>query len=243
MSIREYLNKGFKDDILNSIITSSDTATDTATDIESTSGEGNYKLLGSDNNNNHDEIVSLLDKKINSIFILTNSEIIDVYNSLQINEILLHLIFILAVIQYYTNKLEKIEDKQLVKEELRKYLGYLDKFLKFVVPIFLKKYNSNKSSISKLLYPYIQEIKNNNTDTQKLNTIIVRTKNSANKVLNSWGIRKSLKSTTQKIRSKFSDFKERTGETLKNTSRYIGVRGGRKSSKKHSRKTKKSRKG
>jgi hypothetical protein len=223
---------------LNSIITT-DTATDTATDVESISSGSNVSnLLGSN------EIVLSLDNKINKLFILNDNKIIDVYKSLQIKEILLHLIFILAVIQYYTYKLEQdssVKDKESIKMELRKYLGYLKKFLKLVAPIFLKKYNYDKSSISNL-YPYIEEFKHG-SDTIKLNKLIIRTKTSANKVLNSWGIHKSLKSTTQKIKSKFSDFKERTGETLKNTSRFIGVRGGRKSSKKHSRKTKKSRKG
>ena len=223
---------------MNSIITT-DTATDTATDVESISSGSNVSnLLGSN------EIVLSLDNKINKLFILNDNKIIDVYKSLQIKEILLHLIFILAVIQYYTYKLEQdssVKDKESIKMELRKYLGYLKKFLKLVAPIFLKKYNYDKSSISNL-YPYIEEFKHG-SDTIKLNKLIIRTKTSANKVLNSWGIHKSLKSTTQKIKSKFSDFKERTGETLKNTSRFIGVRGGRKSSKKHSRKTKKSRKG
>jgi hypothetical protein len=235
MDVIQYLKIGFSDYELNSIIT-----TDTATDVESISSSSNVSnLLGTN------EIVLSLDKKINNLFILNDNEIINVYKSLQIKEILLHLIFILAVIQYYTFKLEKVssvEDKESIKMELRKYLGYLKKFLKLVAPIFLKKYNSNKSSISNLLYPYIKEF-NHDSDTIKLNKLIIRTKTSANKVLNSWGIYKSLKSTTQKIKSKFSDFKERTGETLKTTSRFIGVRGGRKSSKKHSRKTKKSRKG
>jgi hypothetical protein len=246
MRIIEYLNKGFDEDVIDKLIDPSDSQTE----IESVKGENDNTLL-----NGEPKIVKGLDSEINKLLTLSEIEIKSVYSDMKIQKILLHLIFILAVIQYYTSELEKdssVEDKESIKMELRKYLGYLKKFLKLVAPIFLKKYNSvndDKNETLKLLNPYIVGIVGK-TNTIRLTTLATRIRNIANSKLSSWGISKTIGRTTQKLRSGLDSFGERIGETsgktIRRMGRYMGVRGGKrknKSSKNVSRKMKKSRKG
>jgi hypothetical protein len=250
MTILENLrSNGFNNDVINSLLDSSDTTTE----IESVNVENNPTLL------EKEDIVIGLDSEINQLFTLTNQEISSAYRTMKIQKILLHLIFILEVIGYYSRELDKKEDldkkgisnKSEIKTELRKYLGFLQKFLKLVAPIFLQKYksdNEDKTETSKLLKLYISGV-SGNSDTVRLNNLISRIRNAATSKLNSWGIYKTIGRTTQKIRSKLGSIRERIGETSSLAGRYIGVRGGKrknKSSKKSkniSRKNKKSRKG
>ena len=245
MTILENLtSNGFNNDVINSLLDSSDTKTE----IESVNGNDNTTLLREE-----DEIVIGLDSEINQLFTLTDQEISSAYRIMKIQKILLHLIFILEVIGYYSRELDKkgLSNKSEIKTELRKYLGFLQKFLKLVEPIFLQKYksdNQDKTETSKLLSYYISGV-SGNSDTVRLSTLVSKIRNAANSKLNSLGISNTIARTTQKIRSKLGSIRERIGETSSLAGRYMGVRGGKrknKSSKKSkniSRKNKKSRKG